>query len=93
MFIDLDDVWRYYLSGPDSSRWTITFVVVLAIIWGYQFVQLMLMADEDFPGRFDKLAWSTLFVLAMPLAPFAFLVWRGAYKENIRRRSKTDFDE
>jgi hypothetical protein len=92
MFIDLDD-WRFYLTSPDTSKWIITVLVVFVLIWAYQFIQLMLMSDEEFPGRSDKITWSLVFVIMMPLAPFVFLFWRGAYKEKVRRRNSVVEDE
>jgi hypothetical protein len=50
----------------------------LAIFWTWQFVQLMLLEDRFFPGRFDKLLWGAAFVLVVPLAPFAFRAWKFA---------------
>lgn len=49
-----------------------------AIFWLYQFVQLMLLEDDLFPGPYDKLVWGAAFVILAPLAPFAFLMWKGA---------------
>lgn len=92
MFFDLDE-WRCYLTSPDISKWTIACIVLFLLFWGYQFVQLMLMPDDDFPGRFDKVTWGVVFVLAIPLAPFVFLFWRGALKEIKRRKSEDVFDE
>lgn len=92
MFFDLDE-WRFYLTSPDISKWTITFIVLFLLFWSYQLVQLMLMPDEDFPGRFDKVTWGAIFILAMPLAPFVFLFWRGAHKETRRRKDDDVFDE
>ena len=50
----------------------------LAVFWLVQFVQLMLLEDEYFPGPLDKLVWGAAFVVLPPLAPFAFLMWKGA---------------
>lgn len=52
--------------------------LAVAILWIVQFVQLMLLEDELFPGRHDKIAWAAAFVILAPLAPFAFLMWKGA---------------
>lgn len=52
--------------------------LVVAIVWIVQFVQLMLLEDDLFPGAHDKLGWIAAFVILAPLAPFAFLMWKGA---------------
>ncbi len=54
--------------------------VVFAIFWIYQFIQLMLLSDTDFPGRYDKALWTAAFLLAVFLAPFAVLGWKYARK-------------
>jgi len=72
----------YRLIGGAHAA-SITFVAIsimtlaLAIFWVYQFVQLMLLEDRWFPGRFDKALWVGVFVLIFPLAPFAFLMWKA----------------
>ncbi len=55
--------------------------VFLILFWIYQFTQLMLFSDDDFPGRYDKALWVFAFVLACALAPFAFYFWKRAYVE------------
>jgi hypothetical protein len=54
--------------------------------WLSGFVELMLMPDEDFPGRFDKALWVLLF-LALPVlvAPLAFSRWREFNTLRLRR--------
>jgi len=56
--------------------------LVLAIFWMYQFVQLMLLEDIYFSARYDKIIWAAAFILVVPLAPFAFLMWKGAKSLN-----------
>jgi hypothetical protein len=52
--------------------------LALAVFWIVQFVQLMLLEDGLFPGPHDKLLWTAAFLILAPLAPFAFLAWKGA---------------
>ena len=54
--------------------------VFLAGFWVFQFVQLMLLSDSDFPGKHDKILWGAAFVLAFLVAPFAFLWWKTVYR-------------
>lgn len=58
----------------------IVVVLVVCIVWVYQFVQLMMLSEADFPGRYDKCLWTAAFIVAAGLAPFAFLGWKSAYK-------------
>jgi hypothetical protein len=55
-------------------------VLILGVFWVYQFVQLMLLSEADFPGKYDKCLWTAAFVLAFVAAPFAFLGWKHAYR-------------
>ena len=58
----------------------IVVVLVVCIVWVYQFVQLMMLSEADFPGRYDKCLWTAAFIVAAGLAPFAFYGWKSAYK-------------
>ena len=53
--------------------------IVFAVVWCYQFIQLMLLEDSDFPGRFDKILWVAAFIGVFVVAPFAFVYWKQAY--------------
>jgi NADH:ubiquinone oxidoreductase subunit 6 (subunit J) len=70
------------LVGHSGIAFAIILVaaLVIAIFWLYQFVQMMLLEDRWFPGRFDKPLWVAVFVLVFPLAPFAFLMWKAGYR-------------
>jgi hypothetical protein len=54
--------------------------VILCIFWVYQFVQLMLLSEANFPGKYDKCLWTAAFIFAFLLAPLAFYGWKYAYK-------------
>ena len=58
----------------------IVVALILCIVWVYQFVQLMMLSEADFPGKYDKCLWTAAFIVAAGLAPFAFLGWKSAYK-------------
>jgi hypothetical protein len=53
---------------------------LIAIVWIYQFIQLMLLSERDFPGGRDKVLWAAAFIVMFPLAPFAFIFWKTAYR-------------
>jgi hypothetical protein len=50
-----------------------------AIFWCRRFIELMLLSDSDFPGKYDKTLWGVAFILMFFLAPFAFAFWKHAY--------------
>ena len=49
-------------------------VIIWAVLWVTQVAEVMRLHSAD--GSYDKPLWVVLFVLAPPLAPFAFLLWR-----------------
>jgi hypothetical protein len=51
-------------------------LVGLAWLWLRQFVWMMSLEDDSFPGTFDKLIWGLVFVFLSPIAPLAFIVWK-----------------
>ena len=59
-------------------------ICIFCIFWVYQFVQLMLLSEVDFPGKYDKCLWTAAFLIAFPLAPFAFFGWKFAYKAMLK---------
>ena len=58
--------------------------LVLAVLWIVQFASFMVLEDKTFPGAHDKLIWGAAFLLAFPMAPFAFIVWKSAYKSYLK---------
>lgn len=53
-------------------------VVSLVLGWLHEFVFLMGLRDQAFPGRHDKLIWIGLFVLMPPVGAVAFWMYRHA---------------
>ncbi|MDB5350924.1 MAG: hypothetical protein JWN86_2171 [Planctomycetota bacterium] len=53
--------------------------VVFAWLWGREFINLMGLADEAFPGRYDKILWFTLMILLPPVGLLAFGAFRRVY--------------
>ena len=47
-------------------------VFCLCIYWWYQFIQLMLLSESDFPGEHDKILWVVAFVFLFPLPHLRF---------------------
>ena len=64
---------------------------ILAIIWCYQFIELMLLSEADFPGKHDKILWALAFLALPPLTPFAFSFWMRAYL--VVRSAEKDMNE
>ena len=64
--------------------------LLIALVWIYQFIQLMLLSDSDFPGKHDKILWVAAFLLLFPVAPFAFLWWKAAYRSMLRSDKPRD---
>ena len=62
----------------------------MVVIWLWQFIQLMLLSDSDFPGKYDKILWVAAFLLVCVVAPFAFLWWKTAYKSMLDEGKATD---
>ncbi len=58
----------------------IVLIVLWSVFWIYQFVQLMLLSEADFPGKYDKVLWTAAFVLAFFVTPAAFFGWKFAYR-------------
>jgi len=56
-----------------------TGVVLFARAWGREFLALMRLGDHDFPGRFDKLVWAALLILAPPVGVWMFGAYRAAH--------------
>jgi branched-subunit amino acid transport protein len=53
-------------------------LLVIAVVWIYQFSFLMLLEHSQFPGPYDKFMWVTAFLLAWLFTPFAFILWKKA---------------
>jgi hypothetical protein len=71
-----------FLVGGDAMGLVVPMILILVFcfFWTYQFIQLMLFSDADFPGKHDKCLWTAAFIFALFLAPFAFFGWKYAYK-------------
>ncbi len=54
-------------------------VVCFLVFWCYQFIELMLLSESDFPGKYDKILWAAVFFLLFFIAPIVFVGWKNAY--------------
>jgi hypothetical protein len=77
-------------SSLDSEEYKVIVIVQLiflvmllgvAWVWLKQFVWMMSLGDDSFAGRYDKLIWGLAFVFLFPIAPFAFILWKGTAVE------------
>lgn len=73
---------------PDTSPLIIIYLI-LAVVWIIQFAGFMLLDDKSFPGAFDKLIWGAAFILAFPVAPFAFILWKKALRSYVAAERKS----
>ena len=48
-------------------------------VWSHEFVFLMALRDEDFPGRHDKFIWAFLLFVFAPIAIWFFRSYRLAH--------------
>ena len=71
------------------SIWLLLPILIpLGWLWVTQFIQLMLMPENDFPGRQDKLIWGVAFIVVFFFAPFAFWGWKVAYTDLLEMEAK-----
>lgn len=73
----------------DPSEFFVVYLV-LAVVWVMQFAFFMALDDRSFPGSHDKLIWAAAFLLAFPVAPFAFMVWKSARKAYVEAVRASD---
>jgi len=72
----------WLVVGPGEEFAVILVVLALVLLvwfWVVEFVTLMGLGDDSFPGRFDKLVWAVLLILLPPAGMIAFGVFRRAY--------------
>ena len=73
------------------SIWLLMPILIpLGWLWVTQFIQLMLMPENDFPGRQDKLIWGAAFIVMFFFAPFAFWGWKLAYVDRLETEVKPE---
>ncbi len=80
-------IWTLNIPGKmgnperDNGMSFLSLIVFLALayFWCRQFIDLMLMPDSDFPGKYDKILWVLAFCALFFLTPFAFVFWKQSY--------------
>jgi len=50
--------------------------IALVVFWIYEFVLLMLMSDDRFPGRFDKPIWAAILLIGFVPGAVVFFLWQ-----------------
>ena len=59
------------------SESTLLLIVLMAcFFWIAQWLDLMSMKDEDFPGRYDKILWGGLMVFSLVFGAATFWLWK-----------------
>ncbi len=69
---------------------TLALLIVLCLYlrtWRDEFIYLMGLRDEDFPGRNDKLVWILVLLLIAPLGAWLFRSFRLAHWPEPERRA------
>ncbi len=57
----------------------VALVVAVVLAWVHEFVFLMRLGDEAFPGRQDKLVWAALMIVLPPIGLLAFWAFRKSH--------------
>jgi hypothetical protein len=76
----------FTLGDPYTLFIALVLCLAVGILWVFQFVRLMSLADEDFPGQHARLGWVAGFVLLWFITPFAFMVWNAGRRPKSRSR-------
>jgi hypothetical protein len=72
-------------AGPGTERILATTILALCVLawffrnWRKEFVYLMGLRDEDFPGRHDKLIWVGMLLALAPIGVWTFRAYRLAH--------------
>jgi hypothetical protein len=78
-------VLLFFTAGPGPERVFSTTLVALCVLawfvrnWRKEFVFLMGLRDEEFPGRHDKLIWVGMLLALAPVGVWVFRAYRLAH--------------
>ncbi len=70
------------LTDPPSElafAFAVAAILAFLVLWVREFLGLMTLTDDAFPGRHDKLIWVALMVLLPPVGLASFSLFRRAY--------------
>lgn len=65
-------------EGPLLFGGSVVLVLIFLATWKREFRLLMLRRDEDFPGKWDRLGWFLVIVLAPAFGPWLYRSYRKA---------------
>jgi hypothetical protein len=65
-------------EGPLFFVGAVVLILIFLATWKREFRLLMLRGDDEFPGRWDRLAWFLVIVLAPAFGPWLFRSYRKA---------------
>jgi hypothetical protein len=92
-------VLLHAFSGPPTEERVLSAVLLSVGIlawfmrtWCNEFVFLMGLKDEEFPGRNDKLIWSVVLLLFAPIGVWLFRSYRLAHWPAPKSVIETEFD-
>jgi lysylphosphatidylglycerol synthetase-like protein (DUF2156 family) len=76
-------VFALFSAGPWNEGWVIflgavALILIFLTTWKREFRLLMLRRDEEFPGKWDRLAWFLVMSLAPAFGPWLFRSYRKA---------------
>lgn len=75
----------FIASGPRGLEFLFFPVALLALafyflsVWGEEFLFLMSLSDDQFPGRNDKLVWAIVLTVMAPVGLWVFRSYRQAH--------------
>ncbi len=65
-------------EGPVLTLGAGALILVFLLVWKRELRLLMLRSDDEFPGRWDRLGWFLVIVLAPAFGPWLFRSYRKA---------------
>ena len=57
-------------------------ILVSVVFWILQFWSVLLMRDEDFPGKNDKIMWALIVFFGSAVGAILFAIWRWEHEHN-----------
>ena len=63
-------------------------ILVWLYFWVLMFANMMLFGPKELPWEYDKVIWSCLFIILPPIAPFAFWMFKNAYRSTYQNENE-----